>query len=189
MINGGRVTVGLAAQEILSLLDAYTVTNDETLLDKAQELLAPFRAHPNTLGLWDSHHLGYYAALTFPGKTIAHPGTPVLSKKTKQGGPQLLMLEAFQVANPLTDGTYTGMVMAMEQVAVNKAYYTAGHGYLDQETADWKPLMLQTGNNAGKAEDWVTTEAMGIALQALQSLPVPAFDDSTTPTVLPTVGG
>ena len=189
MINGGRITVGLAAQEILSLLDAYAVTSDETLQDLAQELLAPFRAHPNTLGLWDSHHLGYYAALTFPGKTIAHPGTPVLSKKTKQGGPQLLMLEAFQVANPLTDGTYTGMVMAMEQVAVNKAYYTAGHGYLDQETADWKPLMLQTGDNAGKAEDWVTTEAMGIALQALQSLPVPAFFDSSTPTVLPTVGG
>jgi hypothetical protein len=59
-INGGRIIVGLAAQEILSLLDAYTVTSDETLRDLAQELLAPLRAHPNTLGLWDSHHLGYY---------------------------------------------------------------------------------------------------------------------------------
>ncbi len=189
MINGGQVIVGLAAQEILSLLDAYNVTSDETLLDKAQELLAPFRAHPNTLGLWDSHHLGYYAALTFPGKTIAHPGTPVLSKKTKQGGQQVLMLEAFQMANTLTDGEYTSMVMAMQQMAVDKAYYAAGHGYLDQETADWKPLVLQSGDNAGEAEDWVTTEAMGIALEALQSEPVPAFDDSSTPTVLPTIGG
>ncbi len=188
-INGGRIIVGLAAQEILSLLDAYTVTSDETLLDKAQELLAPLRAHPNTLGLWDSHHLGYYAALTFPGKTIAHPGTPVLSKKTKQGGQQVLMLEAFQMANTLTDGQYTSMVMAMQQVAVDKAYYAAGHGYLDQETAGWKPLVLQSGDNAGETEDWVTTEAMGIALEALQSEPVPAFDDSSTPTVLPTVGG
>jgi hypothetical protein len=188
-INGGRITVGLAAQEILSLLDAYTVTSDETLLDKAQELLAPFRAQPNTLGLWDSHHLGYYAALTFPGKTIAHPGTPVLSRKTKQGGQQLLMLEAFQVANTMTDGTYTSMVMALQQVATEKAYYATGHGYLDQETADWKPLVLQSGDNAGETEDWVTTEAMGIALEALQSLPVPAFDTSSTPTVLPTVGG
>ena len=189
LINGGRITIGLAAQEILSLLDAYNVTADETLLDKAQELLAPFRAHPNTLGLWDSHHLGYYAALTFPGKTITHPGTPVLSKKTKQGGQQLLMLEAFQVANTVTDGQYSSMVTAMEQVAVNNAYYAAGHGYLDQETADWKPLVLQSGDNAGETEDWVATEAMGIALEALQSLPVPAFDISSTPTVLPTVGG
>jgi hypothetical protein len=189
MINGGRVTVGLAGQEILSLLHAYQVTNDETLLDKVQELLAPFRSKPNTLGLWDTHHLGYYAALTFPGKTIAHPGTPILSKKTKQGGQQLLMLEAFQVANTLTDGSYTGMVMAMEQVAVNRTYYAAGHGFLDQETSDWKPLVLQTGDNAGEAEDWVTTQAMGITLEALQSLPVPASDDSSTPTVLPTVGG
>ena len=189
MINGGQVTVGLAAQEILSLLDAYQVTNDETLLDKAQELLAPLRAQPNALGLWDTHHLGYYAALTFPGKTIAHPGTPVLSKKTKQGGQQVLMLEAFQVANTLTNGTYIGMVMAMEQVATTDAYYAAGHGYLEKETADWKPLVLRTDDNTGEAEDWVTTETMGIALHALQSLPVPTSDDSSTPTVLPTVGG
>ncbi len=189
LINGGRVTVGLAGQEILSLLDAYNGTNDETLFNKAKELLAPFRAQPNALGLWDTHHLGYYAALTFPGKTIAHPGTPVLSKKTKQGGQQLLMLEAFQMADTLTGGQYTTMVLAMEKVAVNKAFYATGHGYLDQGTANWKPLVLQTGDNAGETEDWVTTEAMGIALEALQSLPVPASDDSGTPTILPAVGG
>ncbi len=171
LINGGRVSVGQAAQEILSLLHAYESTRDETLLDKVQELLAPLRAKPNALGLWDMHHLGYYAALTFPSKTIAHPGTPVLSKKTKEGGQQLLMLEAFQVADTLAGGTYSSMVLAMEQVAVNRAYYAAGHGYLDQETADWKPLVLQTGANAGEAKDWVTTEAMGIALEALLSLP------------------
>ena len=186
MINGGRITVGLVGQEILSLLHAYQVTHDEMLLDKVQELLAPFRAQPNALGLWDTHHLGYYAALTFPGKTIAHPGTPVLSKKTKQGGQQLLMLKAFQVADTLTGGQYIGMIMAMEKVAVSKAYYAAGHGYLDQETADWKPLVLQTG----ESEDWVTTEAMGIALEALQSEPSLALGgDFGTPTVLPTVGG
>ena len=189
LINGGQVTVGLVGQEILSLLHAYQVTHDETLLDKVQELLAPFRAQPNALGLWDTHHLGYYAALTFPGKSIAHPGTPVLSKKTKQGGQQLLMLDAFQMADTLTAGQYTTMVLAMEKVAVNKALYATGHGYLDQETANWEPLVLQTGDNAGETEDWVTTEAMGIALQALQSLPVPAPNgDFGTPTVLPTVG-
>jgi hypothetical protein len=171
LINGGRVSVGQAAQEVLSLLHAYQITRDKTLLDRAQELLAPFMARPNALGLWDKHHLGYYASLTFPGNTIAHPGTPTLSKKTKESGRQLLMLEAFQVADMLTGGQYTNMVTVMEEVAVNKAYYTAGHGYLDQETADWKPLVLQTGANAGETEDWVTTEAMSIALEALLSLP------------------
>ena len=171
LINGGRVSVGQAAQEILSLLHAHLVTRDKTLLDRAQELLAPFMAQPNALGLWDKHHLGYYAALTFPGKTIAHPGTPTLSKKTKESGRQLLMLEAFQVADMLTGGQYTGMVMAMAKVAVNLAYYAPGHGYFNQETADWKPLVLQTGANAGETKDWVTTEAMGIALEALLSLP------------------
>jgi len=79
LINGGQVTVGLVGQEILSLLHAYQVTHDETLLDKVQELLAPFRAQPNALGLWDTHHLGYYAALTFPGRPLriqAHRFSP-----------------------------------------------------------------------------------------------------------------
>jgi len=80
------------------------------------------------------------------------------------------------------------MVTAMEQVATKKAFYAAGHGYLDEETADWKPLVLQSGDNASEAEDWVTTEAMSIAIEALQLLPVPATDDSSIPTVLLTVG-
>ena len=98
------------------------------------------------------------------------------------------MLEAFQVANTLADGTYSSMVLVMEQVAVNKAYDAAGHGYLEKEAADWKPLVLQSGDNASEAEDWVTTEAMSIAIEALQLLPVPATDDSSIPTVLLTVG-
>jgi len=184
-INGGRITVGLATQEILSLLDASTVTSDETLLDLAQELLAPFRAHPNTLGLWDSHHLGYYAALTFPGKTIAQPGKPTLSKSTKQGGQQLLMLAAFQMANILTNGAFASMVTVMEQVALNNAFYAAGHGYLDQESADWKPLVLQSGDNAGETEDWVSAEAMDSALQALQTVPVSTFISISPPGIFP----
>jgi len=76
----------------------------------------------------------------------------------------------------------------MEQVAVNKAYDATGHGYLEKAAAEWKPLVLQSGDNAGEAENWVTTEAMDIAIEALQLLPVPATDDSSIPTVLPTVG-
>jgi len=49
--------------------------------------------------------------------------------------------------------------------------------------------VLQSGDNAGETEDWVTTEVMGIALQALQALPMPASDNFSTPTLLPTVGG
>jgi len=93
------------------------------------------------------------------------------------------------LANTLTRGEYTSMVTAMEQVAVNKALYTAGHGYLDQETADWKPLVLQSSDNAGETEDWVSTEAMSIALQAVQSLPMSTSDDFSSPVVLPAVGG
>jgi len=38
-------------------------------------------------------------------------------------------------------------------------------------------------------QDWVTTEAIGIALQALQTVPVPAFLDFSPPTILPMIRG
>jgi hypothetical protein len=189
LINDGQITVALAGQEILSLLDAYTVISDETLFTKAKELLAPLRAQTNTLGLWDSHQLGYYGGLTFPGKTIAQPGKPVLNKKTKQGGLQLLMFEAFQEAETLSGGEFSSMVAALQQVALKKAFYAAGHGYLDQESADWKPLVVQSGENAAETEDWVTSEAMDIALQALQTGPVSTLDNVGPPSIFPAFEG
>jgi len=186
LIKDGQITVALAGQEILSPLEAYSIISDETLFSKVKELLSPLRAQTNALGLWDNHHLGYYGSLTFPGKTIAHPGRPVLNKKTKQGGEQLFMLTVFQEAETLSGGAFSSMVTALQQVALKKAFYAAGHGYLGQNSADWKPLVLQSGDNAGEVENWVTSEAMGMALEALQSLP--AFDISSIPSVLPTVG-
>jgi hypothetical protein len=55
---------------------------------------------------------------------------------------------------------------ALFQLAIGKAYYAPGHGVLFEETADWQPLKLKNG----ELEDWVTTEAMGIALEGLLSV-------------------
>jgi hypothetical protein len=51
---------GLKARQLGTL--TYTLTSDERLFNEAKELLAPLRAQANTLGLWDSHHLGYDGA-------------------------------------------------------------------------------------------------------------------------------
>jgi hypothetical protein len=47
----------------------------------------------------------------------------------------------------------------------------------------------QSGDNAGETEDWVSSEAMDIALEALQSVFVPTLNISSASMVLPTIEG
>lgn len=165
-IHGGQVKMGETAQEVLSLLHVYMLTHDHNYLDNATTLLDPLTAQANTFGLWDAEHLGYYAGIDFAGGDIQHAGKPVLSDKTKESGRQIQMLEAFRVANAVTGNRYQEMQALMERVAAQKAYYAPGHGYLYDETVDWKPVTLKNG----ATEDWVTSEAMGIALEGLLSV-------------------
>ncbi len=59
---------------------------------------------------------------------------------------------------------------ALEQVAAQRAYFAPGHGYLYQMTSDWRVVTLKNG----QPQDWVTTEAMGIALEGLLAARDPA---------------
>lgn len=169
-IEGGGVRMGEVAQIILSLLHAYMTTHDHTYLDDATGLIDPLTVRHNTLGLWDSANLGYFAAAVFPGTDVMHAGTPTVQTKVKESGRQLQMLEVFRVANLLTNNRYQDMQDALEQVAAQRAYFSPGHGYLYQMTSDWRVVPLKNG----QPQDWVTTEAMGIALEGLLSAQDPA---------------
>jgi hypothetical protein len=61
------------------------------------------------------------------------------------------------------------MQSQMLDVAVNKAFYAPGHGYLYEVNADWTPLVLKSGHDVIGTQNWVTAEAMGIALEAMLS--------------------
>ncbi len=166
-VDGGGVRIGEVALVILSMLHVYMVTHDETFLNRATDLITPLTAQNNLLGLWDSQNLGYYASASFPGTDATAPGTPhVTSREKKESGRQLGMLEVFRVANSLTNNRYQAMQDSMLQVALEKAYYAPGHGVLFEMTDQWTPLTLKNGVRA----EWVTTEAMGIMLEALFSL-------------------
>ena len=169
-IQGGQVRAGAIAQIILSLLHTAQVTHDPHYLTRATDLLDPLTAQSNTLGLWDARNLGYYSQVIFPGATSHAPGVPKANQGKKESGRQLQMLEAFRVANTLTNDRYRQMQTLMEQVTLGKAYYPAGHGYVFEESATWQILTL----HGGQLEDWVTTEAMGIALEALFAMEMPA---------------
>jgi hypothetical protein len=76
------------------------------------------------------------------------------------------MLQAFHIANKLTDGRYQETENQLQSLAVNKVYYAPGHGVLYDVNSDWSLRELPNGTY----EDMVTTEAMGAELESLFSL-------------------
>jgi len=166
--DGGVVRFGNIGQIALSLLHAYIVTKQAVYLERANDLLQPLTAGKNTLGLWDAKHGGYFNGVQFDGPDFRHPGKPKLLDAKKESGRQFHMLQAFHVANRLTDGKYQGMEEALARVLVDHAYYPPGHGIFYESLPDWSPLKARTKN--GELADWVTSEAMGCAMMALFSL-------------------
>jgi hypothetical protein len=165
-VDGGQIRIGAVGLEVLSLLHAYMVTHDHALLNDATDLLDPLTINNNALGLWDTKDQGYFGAAIFSGQDTKHPGTVRIDKGFKETGRQLEMLEAFVVANTLTNDRYRDMQDAMLQVALNKAYYPPQCGVLYKESANWQILKSKDG----KPLDFTTTEAMGIAFEALFSV-------------------
>nr|MBF6592721.1 hypothetical protein [Ktedonobacterales bacterium] len=165
-LEGGAVRIGETSLMVLSLLHTYMATQDPSFLRKATDLLDPLTSDQNQLGIWDTKNQGYFAAITFPGTSIRAPGTPTLYSNAKESGRQLQMLEVFRVANTLTNNRYQAMQDTLLQLATHQAYYAPGHGYLYNQSSDWQVLKLRGGG----FDDWVTTEAMGIALEGLQAL-------------------
>lgn len=166
--DGGNVRFGAIGQEILSLFHTYQVTSNPYYLARATEMLDGFTADANPLGMWDTTYGGYYGGLEFPGADFLHAGQPGLIADTKECGRQMAMLEAFHVANAQTANRYAATEAALLTVALKKAYYAAGHGVLYESLNDWTPVTY-----SGTLGDWVTTEAMGIVLEALFSLDDP----------------
>jgi hypothetical protein len=166
--DGGTVRFGSIGQIALSLLHAHIVTRNQHYLERANDLLMPLTAQQNTLGLWDAKNGGYFNGVRFDGPDFRNPGKPKLLDTKKESGRQFHMLQAFHVANHLTDGKYAAMEKAMLNVLVQKAYYSPGHGILYEVAPDWSPL--KTKGTPGGLEDWVTSEAMGCAMLALFSL-------------------
>ncbi len=165
-VTGEHILVGAVAQIVISLLDAYQVTHKKDFLNKATDLLDSYALPANLLGMWDTKHGGYYFSVNFKGTSPTDLRGLALNKAHKEAGRQIIMLQAFHIANKLTDGRYQETENQLQSLAVNKVYYAPGHGVLYDVNSDWSLRELPNGTS----EDMVTTEAMGAELESLFSL-------------------
>jgi hypothetical protein len=164
--EGGSAKPPALGQMALALLHAHIITSERSFLDLAREILFPLTSRVNSLGLWDAEHGGYWDKTIFGGTHVRQPGTARVRRVDKEGGRQLHLLQAFAVANRLGGGQFQEMEDALLEIALDRAYSCSGRGYVHLSAPDWSLLEVKQGGR----RDWVTTEAMGVALEALLSL-------------------
>jgi hypothetical protein len=162
-VSGSQLRMGNLSQIVVSLLDTYQVTRKPDFLNKATDLLDPFTAGTNALGMWDSVRGGYFYGVRFTGQTPLQPGDMLVDKKRKEAGRQAIMLQAFHLANTVTNDRYRDMEKRMLDVVIKHIYVASIRGVTYILNADWS---FQRFRN-GEVNDMVTTEAMGAVLESL----------------------
>lgn len=173
-INGNTVkAAGELGDAVYALLLAYQVDptytllvngKSETMLQFSEEIIGTnLLPSSNALGVWDAANEGYFFGVRFSGTSFDSPGVPTLDSSVKESGRQFVILKLFHLVNQLDHNKYQDMEQRMTRIAINKAYYTDGHGFLYAMTPNWQP----TTQKNGQLGNYVTTEAMGIVLEAL----------------------
>lgn len=167
--NGGRIVMGENAQTIIALLDAFTASGDKQYADRADDLLDTFSAKIDRLGMWDDTYGGYFKQATFPGKDFRNPGKPVVDMSKKEVGRQAQMLQAYALANSIDPGAYYKMQHAMTETVI-ASVHTKGKwsGVQYEVRRNWSNITNPRSSTG--VEDWMTSEAMGIVLIAIESL-------------------
>jgi len=168
---GDQVKMGEVAQEAEMMLHAWRTTQNAFYQTTAQSLLDGMTAAVNKLGMWDTIYGGYCQQADFSGTSYQNPGVPIIACSKKEIGRQLIMLDAYHLADATGLAMrYADMESELTNLATNQGYDATAEGYLYEMQQNFSIITIK-----GQPADWVTSEADGAALEALFSLsdPVP----------------
>jgi len=164
--DGTVVQPSEVAQDAVALLEAGYFGADAGLVLEGESLLRAFSPEQDQLGLWDRAGGGYYENGDFAGPSFFHPGAFAV-KAGKKDSDQLAMLMAFHLADELDSRRPFVAAEAQLLDVAQRLYEPAEEGFPFEVRTDWGLVRL-AGCNC--SEDWVTAEADGVALEALESL-------------------
>jgi hypothetical protein len=170
--------VGEQADEVLALLDAGAATGIPLFTSLATQMLDGLSA--NSTRLHDTTAGGFFFEFDL--------GTQQVSNSYKEVR-QLTLLTALHRADALQGGHYAGLEQEMTQVALRMQQHAPIAGY---------PYRESPGFDFYRGERYITTEAAGIAVEALQSVldssppaatgaPAPTLPLALAPVVAPAV--
>ena len=141
-------------QIIDALLTAYSLVHNQQYLDVATQMVQQMT------NLWDTQRGGYYFAFDLKAGKLLN------SYKETRG--QSMMLLALHHYNALMNQQYAVQEQQVIAVLSNNFYQSAYHGYFYRMTPDFH-IVVTHSTKGGGIEDVFTTEAMGGAMDALQT--------------------
>ena len=144
-------------QIVDALLTAYALVHRQQYLDVATGVL---QAMEQSTNMWDTTLGGYYFAFDLG------TGTPITAYKETRS--QSLMLLALHHYDTLIHPQYTTKEGQIIDVLTHHFYEQTYHGYFYRMTPDFQIFVTREKQGVG-TEDYFTTEAMGGAMDALQT--------------------
>jgi hypothetical protein len=159
-VTKAQLTMGEEAQLLNSLLDAFDLTGDESYLGAAAWAV-------NTLfspgsGLWDTINGGFFFAVNADGQAVNSS-----YKETRQAWMLPLLQHLARIEG---GGAWTGREQEMLTVVRDKLWQPDLHGYPYRESPGFAVYRSDNGPGHMRVlENWVTSEAMGIACESMDS--------------------
>jgi hypothetical protein len=154
IVDDPIVKIGSQAQLLDALLTVYDADHDKLLLTAVHKALDSLRSA--AIGVEDTVNGGWFYAVNVDGSSVRKS-----YKETRQAW--LVALFGHAAANRLVPGDLTTQALT---VVREKLYQADSHGYVYRVRADWAPFAA-VQNGTRFEENWVSSEATGIALQAL----------------------
>jgi hypothetical protein len=160
-----QLKVGEEAQLLNAFLDAYDLTGNKSYLEAVTQAVNSL--YSPSLGLWDQVHGGFFFSVDADGN---HLETGY--KESRQGWMLPLLRHLARIQS---GGEWAARQQEMLTVVRDKLWQPSIHGYPYRETPSF--VLYQSGHGPGHThvvEDWVTSEAMGIACESLESQLLPS---------------
>ncbi|GHO83721.1 D-glucuronyl C5-epimerase family protein [Dictyobacter formicarum] len=150
-----------------ALMEAYMLVHDQQYLDIANQVLQSMLIDS---GLWDHTNRGLYFALDLNGGKLEQK-----YKETRAQAHALIGLYRFnQVMRTFgKPQMYLDKQQQLISLLANKFYEPTYHGYFYRMTPDFQIYVSNDANGQPQSENYFTTEAMGLALDALQQTEMP----------------
>ncbi len=143
-----------------AVITAYTLTHNTHYLDVAGQILQSLFNSP----LWDTARGGFYFAIDMSNGALLN--------KYKETRSQFLVLLALHHFNQAR-AQLTQQEQALTTVIVSHFYQSTYHGFFYRVQPNFQPYISNSSGSSHFVEDYFTTEAMGGAMDALQSLEMP----------------
>jgi hypothetical protein len=162
VVSNDQAKPSTQGSAVEALMDAYALTHQQLYLSIASQVLQGLFINN---GLWDQSYGGLFFALDLDTHTLRNK-----YKETRAQTHALVGLYRYNQIMKVLGRPQLYLDKQQQLIALLKTnfYQSTYHGYFYRLTPTFQNYVSKTSSGAPQLEDYFTTEAMGLALDALQ---------------------